>query len=367
MKKQLLILLTLLAVTTGLTAQDVIPFDTTNWDIAARSFVLEEHAGEQSIYIQGGLAILKDTEFLNGTIEFDVFLRNQQGFPGVRFRALDDQNMESFYIRAHLSGKPDANQVVPVINGISAWQLYFGPRYSFIYHYKYDDWTHVKIVVNGKKAQVFLDYSEKPHLSWNLFNEPKAGAIAIGGGAGAMHYANFKVNKNESELVDFAAIKREPIANLIPEWQISDKFKESQLGDPENIGKLVKNRSWGSAVQIDEGTAANISRAVVLRDGKPGNTVFAKVIINSEKNQVKLFEFGYSDRVVAILNDQPIYKGINRWRSRDYRYLGTVGLFDSIYLNLKKGRNTLLLAVSEDFGGWLVTGRIADSDGITIK
>ena len=73
---------------------------------------------------------------------------------------------------------------------------------------------------------------------------------------------------------------------------------------------------------------------------------------------MKKFEFGYSDRVVAILNGKPIYWGTNQWRSRDYRYLGTVGLFDAIYLDLKKGKNTLLMAVSEDFGDWLITGRL---------
>lgn len=47
--------------------------------------------------------------------------------------------------------------------------------------------------------------------------------------------------------------------------------------------------------------------------------------------------------------------------------MGTIGLFDGIYLDLKKGNNALLLAVSEDFGGWLVTGRLDDSSGVTIE
>ncbi|MEP3390293.1 MAG: hypothetical protein ABJO02_19025, partial [Reichenbachiella sp.] len=110
-----------------------------------------------------------------------------------------------------------------------------------------------------------------------------------------------------------------------------------------------------------------ISRVQNLYNGKPGETVFAKVTIQSDKDQLKYFEFGYSDRVVTILNGKPIYKGTNFWRSRDYRYLGTIGLFDGVYLDLKKGKNTLLLAVSESFGGWLVTGRIMDMGGIKIK
>ena len=47
--------------------------------------------------------------------------------------------------------------------------------------------------------------------------------------------------------------------------------------------------------------------------------------------------------------------------------LGTIGLFDAIYLDLKKGENMLLLAVSENFGGWLVTGRFENLNGIRVK
>ncbi|WP_271767777.1 hypothetical protein [Aquimarina algiphila] len=349
-------------------SQNITPIDTTHWEINAQSYVLENFKGKDAIYIQRGLAYLKDTKFLNGTIEFDVYLTERQGFPGVRFRAVDRSNMESFYLRAHLPGKPDANQATPVINGVSPWQLYFGPRYSFPYDYNYEGWTHVKLVVNGRRAQIYLDYAKKPNLSWDLIREPREGEVAIGGGgASAMHYANFTINKNEYDIVDFKPIKRKPIEGLVPEWQVSDIFEEKQLDDITNLTKVVKSRKWGKMIQVEEGTAANIAREVILRDGTPRNTVFAKITITSDKDQVKLFEFGYSDRVVAILNNNAIYKGTNRWRSRDYRYLGTVGLFDAIYLDLKKGENTLLLAVSEDFGGWLVTGKFSDPKGVTIK
>ncbi|MCH8059016.1 MAG: hypothetical protein IIA11_01020 [Proteobacteria bacterium] len=45
-------------------------------------------------------------------------------------------------------------------------------------------------------------------------------------------------------------------------------------------------------------------------------------------------------------------KGNNAYQSRDYRYLGTIGLFDAIMLPLAVGDNELWIAVSEAFGGW---------------
>jgi len=223
------------------------------------------------------------------------------------------------------------------------------------------------LVVNDRQAQVYLDYAEKPHLSWNLVHDPQEGEIGFGGSFAAMHYANFSIDKEATEMIDFDVIERKPIQNLVAEWQISDMFEEKLLDDPKNLPSIIDARKWGNKIAVEEGTAANIAREIVLYDGSPGNTVFAKITINSNTDQLKLFEFGYSDRVVAILNGQAIYKGNNRWRSRDYRYLGTIGLFDAIYLNLKKGKNTLLLAVSEDFGGWLVTGKFENDEGIKVK
>ncbi len=348
-------------------AQDIIPLDTAHWDIQARSYVLENYKGKNAIYLQGGMATLKNTTFLNGTIEFDVYLTERQSFPGIRFRNFSPGNAESFYLRPHLSGKPDANQVAPVINGLTAWQLYFGPSYSFPYEYKYDDWTHIKLVVHDRQAQVYLDYADEPNLSWNLGHSPREGEIAIGGSFAPMHYANFKMDKTAHKMVNFKPVERKPIPGLVPQWEVSDMFEEKLLDDPTKLSSVIKSRTWGKTIQVEEGTAANIARQVLLRDGSPGNTVFAKITIHSDKDQLKLFEFGYSDRAVAILNGQAIYKGTNKWRSRDYRYLGTVGLFDAIYLDLKKGDNTLLLAVSEDFGGWLVTGRFENENGLKVK
>lgn len=347
-------------------SQNTIPLDTTHWQINARSYLFEEFKGQDAIYLQGGAMKLKNRTFLNGTIEFDIFLKKTQSFPGVYFRVHNNDG-EQWYLRPHLPGKPDANQAAPTVKGISPWQLYFGPKYSFPYTYKYDDWTHVKIVVNGNRAQVFLDYAESPNLSWHLFHETKPGEIIIrGGGLKALHIANVKVDDTAQNLKNFKPIERKPIPGLISTWEVSDKFEEKLLDNFNNLSSLIKNRTWGRKIQVEEGTAANISRVQLLRNGKAGNTVFAKVIIHSNKKQIKLFQFGYSDRVVAVLNGKPIYKGTNRWRSRDYRYLGTIGLFDAIYLPLKKGKNTLLMAVSEDFGGWLITGKLHNMDNVKV-
>jgi len=367
MKTQLTIIALMLWVSFNANAQEFIPIDTAHWQIQAQAYVLENHKGKQSIYLKGGSMTLKDKNFLNGVIEYDIFLKEEPAFPGVFFRAQDDGNAEEFYIRPHQSGNPDANQAAALIQNISPWQLHYGKRYSFPHHYKFDDWTHVKILVNGDKAQVFLDGSEKPHLSWHLFHETKEGKATLrGGNRSGIHIANVHISNTAPILKDFNTIVRKPIEGLVEKWQVSDMFSEKLLEDHRKIDRVINQRQWQGTIKTEEGTAANISRVQNRFDGTDGNTVFAKITIESNKDQVRLFEFGYSDRVLVILNGNPVYRGNNGFRSRDYRYLGTIGLFDSVYLNLKKGKNELLMAVSENFGGWLVTGRFKNSAGLKV-
>ena len=54
----------------------------------------------------------------------------------------------------------------------------------------------------------------------------------------------------------------------------------------------------------------------------------------------------------------PLYRGDDTYRSRDYRFLGSIGWYDTLYLPLEEGENELVVAVSEDFGGWGVQARL---------
>ena len=365
--KKIIPLLFSLFVLSAVNSQNTIPLDTVNWNIRAKSYVLKHYKGKDAIYIDQGALYLKEGTFFNGTIEFDLFLDEERMYPGVFFRADKNfSNGEQWFIRTHLSGLEDSNQAAPATNGITPFQFYFGPKYSFAYDYNYKGWTHVKVVVNNDKAQVFLDHAKKPNLSWYLFHKPKAGGLMIRGGRVPLHIADIKIDRNNYDLVDFKPIENKTIKGLVQEWEVSDMFEEKLLADPTKIKAVIQKRTWGRTIQVEEGTAANISRVQVLRDGTKGETVFARIKIHSDTDQIKLFNFGYSDRVVAVLNGEAIYKGDNGWRTRDYRYLGTIGLFDGIYLNLKKGENNLLMAVSESFGGWLITGQFASKDGIKI-
>jgi hypothetical protein len=62
-----------------------------------------------------------------------------------------------------------------------------------------------------------------------------------------------------------------------------------------------------------------------------------------------------------------VYSGHNKFRSRDYRYLGTMGYFDAVHLELKKGENEIIFAVSENFGGWGLKAKLRNFKNIIIE
>jgi hypothetical protein len=365
-------------------SQNTVPFSDKRWRIEGQAQMTEFYKGYECIYLRGARATLGDVQFLNGIIEFDIFLTEQTAFTGFFFRQTNPGNYEEFYFRAHQSGNPDAYQYTPVFNGDPAWQLYHdqfdavndgyihwkprGPLNGFnsVIEYPFDRWVHVKLLVKNDRAELYLDNKPEPIAAVNkLLHEQKAGALGVYSNISAMRFANFSYTQT-----DDVAFKRNGTAlnnipaNSIMQWLVSNSFKEDVLKNMNLLDASFVNKLSWKKLAIENGGFANLARLSAVTDS---NTVFTKITVVSDKDQIKKMDFGYSDRVKAYCNGQVIYSGNNSFRTRDYRYLGTIGYFDAIYLPLKKGENTIMLAVSETFGGWGVMGKWENMEGIQVK
>jgi hypothetical protein len=97
-------------------------------------------------------------------------------------------------------------------------------------------------------------------------------------------------------------------------------------------------------------------------DPQPGTKVlYARTTIESDRDQVKKLDIGYSDEVSVFLNGRILYRGRSAQGFRDPGFLGIVNPEnDAVYLSLKKGSNELTLAVSELGGGWGFICRLED-------
>jgi glyoxylase-like metal-dependent hydrolase (beta-lactamase superfamily II) len=337
-----------------------VQFDDERWEIDAVETELVDYLGQAALKIKGGSALLPDLDIKNGLVEFDIAVAEERGFAGLVFRVQDEGNYEHFYIRPHQSGNPDANQYTPVYNGVSAWQLYHGSEYAAPIEYRFNEWMHVKIVYAGKKADVYIDSDEPVLRINNLRRDELSGATGLhSGNFSSVHFANFKY----TVLADAYALpspEHESATHdgTVMKWQVSDAFDAGALeGVPQLTAAHTEGRMWTS-LNAEESGITNLAQVQGIEQGK--NTVFARVVLSAGELATKKLSFGYSDAANVYLNGTLIYAGDNTYQSRDYRHLGTIGLFDSVVLPLKLGENELWIAVAESFGGWGVQARIDD-------
>ncbi len=130
--------------------------------------------------------------------------------------------------------------------------------------------------------------------------------------------------------------------------------------DPSDYNSL----QWDSLASEATGVT---NFALLRKKTRKQNTVFAKIVISSDTTQIKQMDFGFSDQVKIYLNDTLLFSANDTYSSRDYRFLGTMGYYDSLFLPLQKGENIIFLAVSERFGGWGVQAKFENSTGIKLK
>jgi hypothetical protein len=353
--------------TTRVDAQ-TIPFDSDRWEIQARESKIETYLGRQSLYLKDGFATVRDANFENGVIEFDVAFSADQGFTGVLWRVQNLENYEEFYVRPHQSGNPDANQYHPVFNDLSAWQLYYGEDYSTAVEYDFNRWVHIKVVVSGKRAEVYIQDMQSPVLVINeLKREIKPGKVGLKVSSFApAYFSSFSFDEKTTPPLKGKDKKVEaPPAGMVMSWMVSGVIEGRSLQRKYQLMQADKQQLSWTRLASESSGLANLARLNGIKDS--ANTVFARLTIRSDRDQIKKVSFGFSDAVKVYFNDRLTYGGSDGYQSRDYRFLGTIGLFDEVYLPMKKGENELWFAVTENFGGWGIKAFFEDTDGIEMK
>ncbi len=362
MNKKLLIMIGVSTVCASVFAQEAfIPFDAGHWNLDNAR--VSEQAGRQAV---SGLAVLKDVEFEDGVIEFDVWapdVRSTGGraYPGVIFRMQSPQQAERLYIRPHRAGLyADAIQYTPVFNGVAGWQLYSGGGFTNTLQFPFNTWVPVRIEVAGRQARVFVGSSGSPALVvHDLKHGLSKGAVALYG-EGSAFFSNFRCEHDKTP-----ELPPPPPADAVPgtliDWELSRGFPALLL-DTEQYpdAKMLADANWRK-VSAEPSGLVDVSRSVVFNGIEP-ECVLARTVIRSDGRRTAMkIDFGYSDAVSIFLNGALVFAGDSSYRLRDSAFLGIVGYFDSVNLPLRKGRNELLLAVSEGFGGWGFMARDAEA------
>src|SRR4030095_9939854 len=178
-----------------LAAAQPVPFDATRWTTDPGVTTLS-YLGRPSLFIDSGPTLRKDSSFGDGPIEVDVALQQgHPGFAGLVFRAASKNDYELVYLRLLLSRRPDARQYMPVFHGVAAWQLYSGKGYTGAAELPADRWVHVKLVVSGYEARLYVDGAATPQLTITDLKRPWAhGQVGLWGGLSGGAFSNFTLS-----------------------------------------------------------------------------------------------------------------------------------------------------------------------------
>ena len=154
---------------------------------------------------EAGVAWLKDYNFKDGVIEFDVKGRNvlQKSFLGVAFHALDETNYDLIYFRPFNFKSDDPARRGHAVQYISSpnygWQKLRadspGKHEQPVQPVPDPDgWFHARIVIASPKVSVFVNGAKQPCLVVKQLNDRKEGSIGlwIGPDSGA-DFANLKI------------------------------------------------------------------------------------------------------------------------------------------------------------------------------
>jgi hypothetical protein len=325
-----------------------IDFNSENWQIFSGKIV--DHLGRKAFM---GSALLKGIEFEDGIIEVDVAVDGRRSYPGIIFRMKSQYDRERVYIRPHRAGLyEDALQYVPTINGIDGWQLYIGTGYTSFITLSEGKWVRVRLEVMGDRAQVFIGDSDKPDLEiFHLEHGVSKGKIGLlGPEDSSAYFSNFSYTpKKPADFPPLPHIVRP--SQIMTDWEISeplDYYDHCPLDTYPSEGTL-KTINWKSVKSSPSGIV-DIAKEVAA--GNRPYLVYAKTNVKADQDGIKPFNLGYSDAVSVFCNGQPIFSGNSGYTSRDSGFLGAVGLFDTIYLPLRKGNNEIFIVLADVFGGW---------------
>lgn len=162
--------------------------------------------GRPALFTTGAIW-LDGVTFTDGTIECDILGRSAprgSNFLGIAFRGSDEKAFDCVYFRPFNFRAENPENAAHAVQYIShpqwTWQKLRSEKTG---QYEKpispppdgDAWFRARIVVVGRKVQVFVNGAAKPSLEVEALNDRTGGRVAIWGGDAGVggHFANLKI------------------------------------------------------------------------------------------------------------------------------------------------------------------------------
>jgi len=352
------------------------PFDD-RWQLSGEGTRVESLDGRPALRMRTGIARLAGVQLEDGSIDLDVKLSPNRSFVYILFRVEEQGFHEELYLRTHKSNLPDALQYSPVWNGESNWQLYHGPGATASVPIPHDTWTHLRVVVQGTRAALFIGADTvRPAMVMELARPTRKGGVALRSfvPAGTLPadgpftaFSQVVVRPGHVPF-DFAAVPRPTVerpAGLITKWQLSPAYPtlSDEFAAPPTTVE-AERRGWRTFATESHGVLV-IGRHI--RRPVANSSLVARLVLRAERDTVAPLALGFSDIATVYANGRPIMRGHARYTQDLPRQEGVIGLHQAVaWLPLRRGDNEVLIQLSDDFGGWGLLGRLVPGYGAAV-
>jgi len=315
--------------------------------------------------LNSGNAALKDIAFADGTIEFDVKPVGR-GMPGVVFRQKDEGNYELFYLRPD----PDCPayiaclQYAPQTHGVMLWDLFL--RYQSSAPLLETGWNHIRMVISGRRMNIFVNRASSPALAvGRLEGDALEGGIRLQGPA---TFANVVITPGAVDGLSPEPV-RDPTdndSNFVRNWRLS-AFSPLPNGKEPAIAEMPGAAGAWKNIGAERNGLINLSREYGLPLRPNRALAWLKTTITSDRSQTKNVAIGWTREVWVFVNGRLVFADKNLWEPASARKApdGRCSPENAAFtLPLIAGDNEVAVALADDFFGWGLILRLADSEGV---
>ncbi|WP_419728213.1 hypothetical protein [Lichenicola sp.] len=320
-------------------------------------------------------AVIESTgaRFSNGTIEFDI---KPLGYndAGIIFRRHGTDSGEFFYLRANpdCPAANDCIQYAPITHTHMQWDIYADMQRPA--QISPTGWNHVRLVVAGEKMLVFINRETTPALVIpKLQGLTKDGGIAFKGPA---IYANLTIRSDfPAALPEVSEAPPEP--GTVTTW---DAAAPTVASAPAVLATDIPGPAAWHPIAAEATGLVNLTRAFA-RASAPISTGWLRMTVTATADTRRAIRIGWARQVSVFLNGRLVFSGVNPYRPSDHR-LSPDGRLEadnaSIPLDLRKGRNEIVLAVGDSWltgdgivkaspYGWAAEAHFDDLTGIALR
>jgi hypothetical protein len=312
-------------------------------------FMAQEGFPGGLLALKEGSVALNDFDFTDGTIEFDIKPIGED-MPGIQFRtqgSSETRNAEEFYIRSQpdCRASDDCLQYAPVINGFMLWNFY--PQYQ-TQAFVLDGWNHVRLVISGRRMNVYLNQQSQPALSvGELEGEAHSGGIELSSPA---YYANLTVTPS-----DTSGLSPLPLPdpthrdlNIVRRWQLGSltAWDRQDVKYSERPGSL---NSW-KPVPAERFGLVNLDRDFT-NNNQPPKVAWMRTTVTSDREQSKQVSLAWLGETWVFVNGRLVGSGKNFYYPNEERRNpdGRLSLDNgSFTLPLQRGSNEIMVAILTD-------------------